>query len=99
FYSYDKTPLDATTESTDESNENWRKEKITFNSAYGNERVIAYLFLPRKSAPPYQTIAYFPGAYAVYSRTSNDLHPQDLGQIDYIIKSGRAVLFPVYKGT
>jgi eukaryotic-like serine/threonine-protein kinase len=99
FYSYDKTALNATTESIDETNEHWRKEKITFNSAYGDDRVIAYLFLPRKSAPPYQTIAYFPGAYAVYSRTSNNLHPQDLNQIDYIIKSGRAVLFPVYKGT
>lgn len=99
LYSYDKTPLNATTESVDETTEHWRKEKITFNAAYGNERVIAYLFLPKDSAPRYQTIAYFHGAYAIYSRTSNNLPPLHLSLIDYIIKSGRAVLFSVYKGT
>ena len=45
LYSYDKTPLRATVESAEETDD-WKREKITFAAAYGNERVIAYLFLP-----------------------------------------------------
>ena len=48
----------------DESPEDWIVEKITFNAAYGNERVIAYLFLPKNASPPYQTLIFFPGADA-----------------------------------
>ena len=46
LYSYDRTPLDPVTESIDESDESWTKERITFQAGYGKERVIAHLFLP-----------------------------------------------------
>ncbi|MFZ2053936.1 MAG: protein kinase [Candidatus Aminicenantales bacterium] len=95
-FAYDKGELNPDVESTEESSEYWKKEKISFNAAYGNERVTAYLFLPGKGAPPYQTIVYFPGASALRLRSSEDL---EIGSIDYIIKSGRAVLYPVYKST
>jgi serine/threonine protein kinase/formylglycine-generating enzyme required for sulfatase activity/cephalosporin-C deacetylase-like acetyl esterase len=94
LYSYDKTPLDAVVESTEQTGD-WKREKITFASAYGNERVIAYLFLPIKAAPPYQTVLYFPGSGALRLRS---LAPF-LESFDFVIKSGRAVMFPVYKGT
>ncbi len=73
LYSYDKTPLNSAVESVDESDPDWKKERITFDAAYGKERLIAYLFLPKKFAPPYQTIVYFPGADAIDLRSSNDL--------------------------
>ncbi len=38
LYSYDRTELKSAIESVDESSPYWRKEKITFNAAYGNER-------------------------------------------------------------
>ncbi len=50
LYSYDKTPLQAAVESTEQTDD-WKKEKITFAAAYGNERIIAYLFLPKKASP------------------------------------------------
>jgi serine/threonine protein kinase/formylglycine-generating enzyme required for sulfatase activity/cephalosporin-C deacetylase-like acetyl esterase len=96
LYSYDKTPLHAIIESVDETEE-WKKEKISFAAAYGNERISAYLFLPKKSRPPFQTIVYFPGSYAIDVRSSST--PPDTMLFDFIIKSGRAVIFPVYKGT
>jgi len=96
FYAYDKSDLKPNLESTDESSEYWTKQKVTFNAAYGNERVIAFMFLPRKVTPPYQTVVYFPHSGAQELRTSENL---DLFFIDFIIKSGRAVLYPVYKGT
>jgi hypothetical protein len=58
LYSYDRTPLHAAVESTEETDD-WKREKITFAAAYGNERVIAYLFLPKKSRPPCQTVGAF----------------------------------------
>jgi cephalosporin-C deacetylase-like acetyl esterase len=95
-YSYDKVPLQAVVESTEQTDE-WKKEKITFAAAYGNERITAYLFLPNKRSPPFQPVVYFPGADAIYDRSSAN-SPQ-LEVFDFIIKSGRAVMFPVYKGT
>jgi eukaryotic-like serine/threonine-protein kinase len=96
LYSYDKTPLEAKVEETDDSAEYWRKEKVSFDAAYGNERVVAYLFLPKNVSPPYQTVVYFPGSGAIDLRSSSDLM---MFQFDYIMKSGRAFVFPVYKST
>ena len=95
LYFYDKTPLNPAVESVDESNESWRREKITFAAAYGDERVIAYLFLPRKFEPPLQTVVWFPGA-DVFRVRSIGLLPT--AYFDFFIKSGRAVLVPNFKG-
>lgn len=96
LYSYDKTPLHPTSEFMRQTDE-WKEEKITFDAAYGSERMAAYLFLPRKASPPFQTVVYFPGAGAVHMRSS--ANSKYLEDFDFIIKSGRAVMFPVYKGT
>jgi serine/threonine protein kinase/dienelactone hydrolase len=98
-FSYDKTDLQARVESRKENSEGWIQEKVTFDAAYGGERVIAYLFLPRSTPPPYQTVIFFPGAAAVDRRSSQDLETQYSGWLSFIIKNGRAVLYPVYKGT
>ena len=94
LYRYDAAPLDAVLDAVEESNEYWTKQKVTFNAAYGNERVFAYVYLPKNAAPPYQTVVFFPGSYAVYGRSSRDL---ELSGCDFIIKSGRALVYPIYK--
>jgi dienelactone hydrolase len=76
--------------------EDWTEERITFDAPYGNERMIAYLFLPKKAEPPYQTVIYFPGGGVLIS--PND-HPYQFQVLDFITKNGRAVLYPIYKGT
>src|SRR4029079_4466782 len=58
LYSYDRTNLNARIDSVEDT-EQYRKEKISFDAAYGNERMAAYLFLPKNAAPPYQTVVYF----------------------------------------
>jgi len=95
LYTYDKKPLNALVESVDESSEFYRKERVTFTAGYGNERMAAYLFLPRHAASPYQTIIYFPGSDAIYQRT-DDLQ---LWRFRFLVRSGRAVVYPIYKGT
>lgn len=98
LYSYDKTPLRSVIESRRETPA-WIEERITFDAAYGHERMIAYLLLPKTNSPPYQTVVYFPGVGAVYQHTSEALLRGDLPLIDFVVQSGRAVLFPEYKST
>jgi hypothetical protein len=98
FYSYERTDLAAVVEAVDDSALHWREEKITFDAAYGGERVIAYLFLPRNAEPPYQTIVYFASGVARQSR-SIDERGAELRFVDFLPRIGRAVLFLVYKGT
>jgi len=100
-FSYDKTDLNAQVESRDESHDDWIKERITFDAAYGGERVIAILFLPKNTEPPYQTVIYFPGGQAISRNSSKDLDSAGEFQIflSFIVKNGRAALYPVYKGT
>jgi hypothetical protein len=47
---------------------------VSFAAAYGGERVIAQLYLPKEKAPPYP-------------------------HFTFLVRSGRAVLLPVFKGT
>lgn len=75
----------------------WRKEKVVIDAAYGKERLTVYRFLPARVRAPYQTAAFFPSARALTIRSSETL--TDMKFIDYIIQSGRAVIYPVYKGT
>jgi formylglycine-generating enzyme required for sulfatase activity/predicted Ser/Thr protein kinase/dienelactone hydrolase len=96
MYAYDKTDLKATAESKDDTEKDWIKEKVSFSAAYGGERVTAYLFLPRSGRPPYQTIIYFPGSNAIHERSSESLTGRNF---DFLLKNGRAVIFPVYKST
>jgi dienelactone hydrolase/predicted Ser/Thr protein kinase len=96
FYAYDRTALDPRTDSTDDSLPYWREERISIAAAYGGERIPATLFLPKNAKPPYQTIVHFPSAYALNAGSSDRL---DLSVFDFIIRSGRALIYPVYKGT
>ena len=40
----------------------WKVEKITFDAGYNNERMQAWLYLPKDAKPPYQTVIYVPGS-------------------------------------
>jgi len=100
-FAYDKKDLDARLEWRNESAKDWIQEKITLDAAYENERVIAYLFLPKNAQPPFQTVIYFPGSSSVYQKSSLDLDKYYEFEyfLSFIVKDGRAVLYPVYKGT
>lgn len=96
FYTYDRNPVDGKVESVDDSAQHWRKETVSFAAAYGGERIPAYLFIPKNVSPPYQTVVYFPTSYAREVPSSAVL---DLVSFDFIVRSGRALLYPVYYGT
>jgi serine/threonine protein kinase/dienelactone hydrolase len=94
-FAYDKTPLDAKVEEEKEFPTGIR-QKITFNAAYGGERMMAYLFLPAQRKPPYQVVVQFPGSGVISTRSSETV---DAGRIDFVVTTGRAMILPIYKGT
>jgi pimeloyl-ACP methyl ester carboxylesterase len=96
MYAYDPTDLRATVDAVDESSPHWRKEAVSFDAAYGGERVTALLFLPRDSEPPYQAVIWYPGDDAFFVRSSDNLASAYL--FDFIPRSGRALVYPIYKG-
>jgi formylglycine-generating enzyme required for sulfatase activity len=86
-YEYDRGPLDVQVIETRETAD-WRREKLTF-AGVSSDRIIAYLYLPKRAVKPYQCINFVPGVDVFYTRTTSEhtewlLAPQ--------IKSGRAVL-------
>ena len=57
---------------------------------------MAYLLLPLKGKPPFQPVVCFPGSDAIFRRSSVDL---DSSYREFIVKSGRALMYPIYKST
>ena len=96
FYDYDRSPLDAKVEAVDDSSPHWRREKVSYRAAYGDERIPAFVFLPKNAKPPYQTVLLFPTSYARETASSEHL---DYATFDFIIRSGRALIYPVYQDT
>lgn len=97
MYAYDKSPLDAKVEGVVQDTADWTEEKVSFNTAYNGERMAAYLFLPKKVKPPFQTVIFFPSARVYGLPNSKNLG--DVKFFDYVVQSGRAVLYPVYQDT
>lgn len=97
-YHYDKTPLNDSVQTLG-AHDLYTVEKITFDAAYNHERMQAYLYLPKNAKPPYQTIVFFPGSGDIFERKYDPFTPQMSLRLDFILKSGRAIVRPIYKGT
>jgi len=95
LYSYDTRPLNPKLENTEDAAD-WRRETVTIDAPYDSERIIAYVYVPKAATPPYQTVVYFPGGDATLLQSSRLLN---LTNVDFVIRSGRALVYPVYKGT
>lgn len=95
-FEYDKKPLDAKIEKSSEE-EFWTVEKITLDAGYNNDRLILYIYLPKNTKPPYQPVLYFPGSGDIFEKKYDE---QSIApRIDFIVKSKRAIIRPIYKGT
>lgn len=94
-FHYDPKPLDAVMIS-DQTSPFGRWQAIEITAAYGGERMQVHLMLPEGARPPYQTVVLFPGSLSLHTRIFN---LSELQRVDFLVRSGRAVLLPVYKGT
>lgn len=97
FYAYDPTPLDSRVERSQEQ-EHWQRERVSFTAAYGQERVLAHIFIPRNATPPFQVVVWFPGSYALNLKSSDGDLPFSQ-YFDFVPRSGRVLVYPVYKDT
>ena len=100
-FSYDKKDLNARTDWRNESSADWIQEKVTVDARYGDEKLPMYLFIPKRSSPPYQTVIYFPGSGSASQPSSKELERywEFEGRLSFLPKNGRAVIYPIYKGT
>jgi dienelactone hydrolase len=97
MYDYDRRKLNAVVDTAREETDDWIRERVTFDAAYNGERMTAYLYLPRNTQPPYQSVVIFPGSNAIHDRSSSkDITTRGF---DFVVKSGRAVVHPIYKST
>ena len=97
FYAYDQRPLEATVESVDDASPHYRWERVSYDAAYGGERVLANLLIPKNASPPYQVVVFFPGSEA--EDLDSSLMLDGLPFYEFILRSGRALLYPIYKNT
>jgi len=98
MYWYDpRRPLDAESQGIAETTADWTKEKITIDAGYAADRLPVFLFLPKNVRPPFQAVVFFPSARVNLMPSSDTLGDMDF--IDYVIQSGRAVIYPIYLGT
>jgi len=100
-YDYDELDLNAKQESLDDGSALWTLERVSVDTPYGNDRMIINLFLPINASPPYQTVIYFPGSASIFQISSEkiDEYHEFPVFLSFLVKTGRAVAYPVYQGT
>jgi formylglycine-generating enzyme required for sulfatase activity/tRNA A-37 threonylcarbamoyl transferase component Bud32/pimeloyl-ACP methyl ester carboxylesterase len=92
-YRYDRQPANARGFVVDETPD-WSRERFWFDGVAGDS-ILAYLYLPKRAAPPLQTLVFVPSSGAfffepVWREAEKVLGPH--------LKAGRAVLTVVMKG-
>jgi dienelactone hydrolase len=99
LYAYTKSDLEPRIESRLDWTPDTTVEKVSFTGTSGGGRVIAYLFLPRRGRPPYQSVVYFPGSNARFLDSVYDYATVKNREVELYTKNGRAYVFPVLAGT
>jgi dipeptidyl aminopeptidase/acylaminoacyl peptidase len=92
--------FEARTEERDESAQDWIRETVTVDSSYDDAPFRILIFLPRSAEPPFQTVVLYPGADAIFQGDREEMEdiPSYL-PVTFLPRSGRAVVFPIYRGT
>jgi len=92
-YRYDRRPLAPEVIEIVETDD-WTREKIRF-AGFEGDSILAYLFLPKRGAEPFQTMVFVPGAGSFFTETVAENAEWLLGPN---IKAGRALMAVVMKG-
>jgi pimeloyl-ACP methyl ester carboxylesterase len=96
MYAYERTPLEAETIGVGDTLPGYRRETVSIKTAYGNQRMTIHLLVPRDGSPPYQSVIWFPGDDVFFLQSSESFASEFL--FDFIPRSGRVLVYPVYKG-
>jgi formylglycine-generating enzyme required for sulfatase activity len=93
---YDKTPLAATIDQTIETDA-WKADVVSIDAGYNHERLVLHIFLPKHYTTPLQPIVFFSGSNGIHESKFDPTVVNS--RLLFIMKSGRALIFPIYKGT
>jgi formylglycine-generating enzyme required for sulfatase activity/DNA-binding winged helix-turn-helix (wHTH) protein len=96
-YDYKWTPLHGELVATEDS-QSWRREEVVFDGHDG-ARVRGFLYLPKRSDPPFQTIHYLGGSGWWYGLPATDAVEGRAARLAPYIKAGRAVFLVVLRGS
>ncbi|MFM2288859.1 MAG: hypothetical protein RL684_2002 [Pseudomonadota bacterium] len=95
-FAYDRTPVDAKLEQEVET-EAWRDQVVTIDAGYNKERLRLHVFLPKHATGALQPVVFFSGSNGIHESTFNPALVNN--RLLFVLKSGRALVFPIYKGT
>ena len=95
FYVYDTDlPLAVRVDSTRQDESGVTVEWASVDTPYG-DRLPIRLHIPPSAQPPYQSVVFFPGSNVLRSPEIEDI---SLVPLDFILRSGRVLVEPVYDG-
>jgi hypothetical protein len=100
-FAYRSGPLNATEPVTMATTEDWIKQRVTIDAGYNNEMLDLILFVPKNANPPFQPVIFFSGVQIMlFPASSDSIEPGfAAAPIDYIVKSGRVLVQPIFQGT
>jgi dienelactone hydrolase len=97
LFNYDRSSLRSEVEWRERAEDDFAVERVTYDAAYGSERLTAFLYLPIHYRPPHPTVVFFPGSEVIYLDSSERLKKGYFGH--FPMSSGYAGLLPIYKST
>jgi len=92
-FDYEQLPLESVIEERVESR-HWTRYRVSITSHREGERIALYLYLPNTPATSYQAVIYWPTINALVT----DSIDQQFVHLDFVLRNGRAVMFPVVDG-
>ncbi len=95
-YTYDHTPTNARIEHTDDDLGGVIHQLVRMASPAGSDDLLLHVYLPKDKSGPFPAVIFFPGADCLSVRKYDEFYSTTY---DFIPKSGRALIIPVYKGT
>jgi formylglycine-generating enzyme required for sulfatase activity/dienelactone hydrolase len=99
MYQRKAVPLQARVESSDDSAPYWRREIVSYETGMPEQRMRTMLVLPKNPRPPLQVVVYIPGSGSLSRKSLEASSVRTANQLGFLMKSGRAVVFPTIWGT
>jgi len=79
--------------------DHWIRHLLMLPSGHTGDPLPVYVYLPTSQEPPYQSVIYLPPADSWSPGFRSDSVALEDYQIDFVPRSGRALIWPVYYGS
>jgi class 3 adenylate cyclase/dienelactone hydrolase len=96
---YDRTPLNTREEGALELPSGAQAVRVSVDGAVRGERLPIYVLEPEGVGPPYQAVVWMGGVNILMDRSTERGMKVVSGPIDFLRKSGRMVVMPVFAST